>query len=141
MKKLTTAEWIELLNHEYDYKTSHVDEADAYAVITDEVFKNVTHCRYAFAENIYFTPQLPPKDAVHDEYGVHWRVGNHVYVSVYLGNDEMEVNPSAYGYADPIPREIDIIEAAADWTWAFAGFYRPYPQISVVAVYDIEDNR
>ena len=140
VSEMTTKEWQQYLTSEYEYRTEHQNEAGAYSVLIAGVLENAGYDSDDYTcecpDVCRFVSSAPDSDVVRNADGT-------LSVYVYLGNDEMELSPSACGLEPPTPEQIEEIASdyandASNWGWVdsqFGGaFYQQYPQILVEMV-------
>lgn len=131
-----TTDAIKYLNAHYEYETEHVDAAAGYDVILDD-FAESTYgiIAHPFADAITFTTKLPPECADYSGNVAHWIENDTLYISLFLGQQEMEAEIDAEFTSE----EIDWIESNSEWTHVHGYWYTMYPDnLSVIATYSVE---
>jgi len=150
--QMTTQAYIDIVQADIDYNTSHKDAADGYSTLTDEHVKNHYGIDRPYADNIDFGNEhcLPLTDVQRDDpfndtgwlkedrETRSWVVGRTIYVTVYLGNGELETHLGAMGIELPTDDQIFEIESATDSTYVNGACYSRYPQ-SIIAEYEYQE--
>lgn len=127
-------ESINILNARYEYETEHVDCAAEYTIIADDVARLVLNDHRPFSDTVEFSTSFPPNNAEIDGTIAHWTDDETLYVSIYLGQTEIEAEVDI----DLSEDEIEEIEYATDWLYSHGCWYKTMPDnLSVVVTYTI----
>lgn len=130
-------EAINILNARYEYETEHEDTAAEYTIIADDVARRVLNDSNLFSDTARFSTAIPPDGAEFDGFVSHWIDGETLYVSVYLGQTEIEAEVDLELSED----EIEEIEGATYWAHSGGYWYKTMPSnLSVVVTYTIGEN-
>lgn len=137
-------------NTHYEYETEHADAANCYTTITDshaEHYHGIDHP----ADRVYFGNwyQLPKNDdddlnetewLTEDGVVQSWKNNGTLYVTVYLGQEELEFDFSAVGIDTELTaEEVEWINRNTDWVCNDGtALYQAFPETWVVAEYAAE---
>ena len=151
-------EIIEHANTYYQYATEHDDAADNYTTITDDHVKHYYNLTHPIADETYFgNPYTLPKTATQNvdsfnetewlqQDGVieSWKYTDEdldhsvIYVTVYVGQEELEFCLSAMGIDIELTDvETQWIERHTDWTVNRNCLYRMYPETCAIVEYHV----